>query len=110
MRLPGGENAVVDLEKLVSYCLNPEHARGKHKARVFARVLGLTAQHAELLRAALLEAAITNDARETHSDQFGDRYMPDFVLRGPRGAGTVRSLWIVRRGESSPRLASCYLR
>lgn len=26
--------------KLTGYCLNPEHPRGKHKARVFASALG----------------------------------------------------------------------
>ena len=36
MKMPGGEAAIVDLAKLTGYCLNPEHPRGKHKARVFA--------------------------------------------------------------------------
>ena len=39
---------VVDLLKLTGYCLNPEHPRGKHKARVFA-TLGFTAENAEEL-------------------------------------------------------------
>jgi hypothetical protein len=36
MKLPGADVAIVDVEKLTGYCLNPEHPRGKHKARVFA--------------------------------------------------------------------------
>ena len=50
MLLPNGERAVVELEKLTDYCLNPEHARGKHKARVFAAALGIDIANAELLR------------------------------------------------------------
>jgi hypothetical protein len=44
------------------YCLNSEHPRGKHKARVFATAFGFTAENANELRAALLAAAATADA------------------------------------------------
>ena len=63
MKLPNAENAFVDLQKLTDYCLNPEHERGKHKARVFAATCGLTAEHAELLRHSLLDAARLGDAK-----------------------------------------------
>ncbi|WP_200235400.1 DUF6883 domain-containing protein [Thiohalocapsa halophila] len=43
MKLPNANQAVVDLEKLRGYCLNPAHPRGRHKARVFAAALGITA-------------------------------------------------------------------
>jgi len=46
--------------------LNSEHPRGKHKARVFA-TLGITAENAEELRAALLTAAATADAQRPGS-------------------------------------------
>ncbi len=110
MKLPRGGNAIIDHEKLTGYCLSPEHPRGKHKARVFGTVLGFKAQNADELRAALLTAAANNDAVPSTSDQFGDRYVIDFEISGPRGTGTVRSTWIVRRGESAPRLTSCYVK
>jgi len=47
MKLPGGEDAIVDPEKLTGYCLNPEHPRGKHKARVFATALGFTSENGQ---------------------------------------------------------------
>jgi hypothetical protein len=40
MKLPNGDQAVVDIAKLRDYCLNKDHLRGRHKARVFAAVLG----------------------------------------------------------------------
>lgn len=49
MKLPVGQGAVVGPEKLVDYCLNPEHPRGKHKARVIATALGFTAENADEL-------------------------------------------------------------
>lgn len=110
MKMPGGEAAIVDLAKLTGYCLNPEHPRGKHKARVFAAALGFTAENADQLRAALLAGAGTADAHPAASDQFGTRYMLEFEIIGPRGAGIVRSTWIVRRGEIIPRLTSCFVK
>ena len=109
MKLPGGDAAIVDRQKLTGYCLNPEHPRGKHKARVFA-ALGFTVENAEELRFALLRAAATTDAQPAASDRFGDRYVIEFEIRGPRGSGVVKSTWIVRRGETSPRLTSCFVK
>jgi hypothetical protein len=51
MKTPGGDAAIVDRQRLTGYCLNPEHPRGKHNARVFA-TLGFTAENAGKLRAA----------------------------------------------------------
>ncbi|PYR52982.1 MAG: hypothetical protein DMF95_05415 [Acidobacteria bacterium] len=89
--------------------MNPEHPRGKHKARVFA-TLGFTIEHAARLRAALLTAAAAGDAQPATSDQFGDRCVIEFKVEGPQGSGLVRSTWIVRRGETSPRLTSCFVK
>ena len=110
MKLPGGTEAIVEREKLTGYCLNPNHPRGKHKARVFAMVLGLTIDHAETLREALLAAAATEEAKLAHSDRFGARYIIDFAITGPNGTGILRSAWIVRQSEFVPRLTSCYVK
>ena len=108
MKLPNAERAVVDIDKLRNYCLNPEHRRGCHKARVFAAALGMSLDNAEDLRDALLAAARENEAALAERDEYGARYVVDFLLRGPLGQATVRSSWIIRRGEDSPRLTSCY--
>ena len=110
MRLPGGDKAIIEAEKLTGYCLNSEHPRGKHKARVFERVLGFTPANAEELRRALFEAAATGEAIPARDDKFGSRYVIDFTIDGPFGSGTLRSLWILRQGEDTPRLTSCYVK
>ena len=69
MKLPHGEAAIVDPQKLTGYCLNLEHPRGKHKARVFA-TLGLTVEKADELRTALLrppQPLTRNRLRRTNS-------------------------------------------
>ena len=109
MRLPNPERAVVQIEKLRDYCLSTEHPRGRNKARVFESALGLTSRDASPLRDALLDAARSKEAIRTEKDDFGQRYMLDFIMSGPKGRAWVRSSWIVRRGEDFPRLTSCYV-
>jgi hypothetical protein len=109
MKLPSGDRAVVDIAKLRDYCLNPEHPRGKHKARVFASALGLTADGAESLREELLQAARDGEAMATDQDSYGQRFVVDFMMNGPEGDVSVRSSWIVRTEEDFPRLTSCYV-
>ena len=110
MKIPNGHGAIVDQRKLADYCLNPLHPRGRHKARVFEKRLGLTALDLELLERALLNAA---ESRETatpgRNDEFGRRYILDFEMDGPQGSGIIRSSWIIRTGEEFPRLATCYV-
>jgi hypothetical protein len=102
---------VVDLEKLVDYCLCESHPRGRHKARVFCFRLGLTAADAEMLRQALLDAALNRqvDLKPTEFDEFGQRFVLDFPISTAVGNAFIRSAWIVRSGESVLRLVSCYV-
>ena len=74
MKLPNAQKAVVDIEKLRNYCLSFSHPRGRHKARVFAETLGLTADDAEELRTLLLATALASDATPAAKDDYGQRY------------------------------------
>lgn len=109
MKLPNAERAVVDVRKLRNYCLNPEHPRGQHKARVFKSALGWTAEQAEDVRRRLLEAVQSEDASFLGTDDYGQRYALDFPAQSVGGVATVRSLWIIRHGDDFPRFASCYV-
>jgi hypothetical protein len=109
MTLPNGEIAIVEIAKLRDYCLGRDHPRGRHKARVFLSLLGITAAHAEELRAALIEVALKGDAALGDSDQFGVRYVIDFELRRGERTANIRSCWIIRSGESAPQFVTCYI-
>ena len=109
MKLPNPERAIVDLKKLRDYCLSSEHPRGRHKARMFAAILGFTAKDAEELHHALLSAAHTYEAFSIAGDDYGQRYAVDFPMDGPSGTVAIRSLWIVRHGEDFARLITCYV-
>lgn len=109
MRLPYGEHAFVDTAKLREYCLNMEHPEGRHKARVFLSALGLTAGDAEELAVTLRKAARENEATAGRTDDYGERYTIDLAMRRGTKQAAIRSAWIIRRGESNPRLTSCYI-
>jgi len=47
--LPNADFAEVPIVKLRDYALNPDHPVGKHKAKVFESVLGLTAEDSAFL-------------------------------------------------------------
>ena len=109
MTLPNSDRAVVDVRKLREYCLNTNHPRGQHKARVFRSALGWTVSEADDVRRRLLEAALHIDATFLGADDYGQRYAIDFAVQGVSGPAMVRSLWIIRHGEDFPRFASCYV-
>lgn len=110
MLMPNGKHAIVDIRKLRDYCLNPDNPRGSAKARVFARVLGITASDAVELSRKLLEIAASEEAETGELDLYGQRYRIDFEMRTETGRGIIRSGWIVLRGDSAPRLTTCYVK
>ena len=109
MKLPNGARAIVPLEKLQDYCLNPTHRVGSHKAHVFESVLGFTAAHAEELQQRLLAVAQTGEAVRGMQNAYGQRYIVDFEMTTLVGTAMVRSTWIILVGEDIPRLTSCYV-
>lgn len=110
MKLPNSDRAVVDIAKLRDYSLNPQHPKGKHKARVFAAVLGFTQKDAEKLQRMVLDAAHVNEANEGVKDEHGERFILDLETPGLFDIVTIRTAWIVDPGQTTPRLVSCFVR
>lgn len=110
MRLPNSHKAVVEIEKLRDYSLNPNHPVGKHKARVFRSALGITLAEAEWLRERALEIAVSGDVKAQQPSVFGDKYVIDSVLEFGGRSATVRFCWIIEFGTDFPRLTSCYVK
>ncbi len=109
MKLPNADRAVVEIEKLRDYCLSSSHPRGRHKAHVFLTALGITADDAEELKQAILSAVLAEEATPTERDEYGQRFVVDFSMRRQGKQAVVRSSWIIRNREETPRLTSCYV-
>ncbi len=85
MRLPNGRRCNLGT-KLEDYTLNPLHREGRHKARVFESVLGITLANAEVLRKAVLSAATTSDGAQASGDNgFGEVFTLRFSLATQHG-------------------------
>jgi hypothetical protein len=107
MTLPGAEDAVVDIEKLRDYCLNPSHPRGKHKARVFQKALGYTQEDAEELRALIKDLIRTSPCEIGRKDQYGQRYKVEITIKREGMAAIILTAWILKRPDEAPRLTTC---
>ena len=107
--LPFGDLATIDIRKLEDYCLNPQHPRGRHKARVFLQALGIQRRDSEWLRQCLLDAARTQEAVEHEADSYGQRWRVDVALSRQGKSAMVRSLWIVSAGGGAPRFVTCWV-
>jgi hypothetical protein len=111
MKLPYGNQADVKqiTDKLQTYSLNLNHPNGKHKARLFRAKLGITIDNQDFLITKLRKVAAHYQNFElTDSDQYGERYVAVFPMTTTTGTAKVLSAWIIRPGETYPRLTSVY--
>ena len=109
MRFPNPEKSFIG-RKLEDYVPNRSHREVRHKARVFESVLGITSTNQEILRQAILHAASTSDTVESQGDVgHVSLYVLRFPLHTKKGRAVVLTAWIVRYGEDSPRLITCYI-
>jgi hypothetical protein len=109
-QLPNADKAVIPIEKLRDYSLDPAHPLGKHKARVFRSALGFTQPDAPHLQELIRQAILTSEAVEVAVNEHGTRYIVDFPTTSARRTIVVRTAWIIDAGETVPRLTSCYVK
>jgi Domain of unknown function (DUF6883) len=107
-KLPNGANALIPMEKLVDYCLNPNHTRGKDKARVFVSVLGITRDSANQLADLIRQAAVHGEVTKEERTIFGRYYRVDWVIPS-RADVVLRTIWEIASGEEIPRLVSAFI-
>ena len=107
MKLSNGDRADLGT-KIEEYVLNLRHREGRHKARVFESVLGITLANDDVLCQAILSAAEnSNDAEPLGNNGHGEVYILRFPIETRLGSATVLTVWIIRDGEDFPRLITC---
>lgn len=107
MKLQNGDRAELG-DKLDRYCLNLEHPKGKHKALIFKKRLGITLSHKHILERALLRAALENEAIIYKQDKYGTHYDIKFFVHTDIGESLILSCWIIQNNEDFPRLTNAY--
>ncbi|NMG60438.1 hypothetical protein E1H12_18445 [Geitlerinema sp. P-1104] len=107
MKLPNGNRAQLG-NKIDDYCLNSNHRKGQHKARLFASRLGITRENSEILKNAIYRAVISEDATLRKTNEYGQHYNLKFRLKTDFGSSLILTAWIIRSDENFPRLTNCY--
>jgi hypothetical protein len=79
------------------------------QARVFGEALGLEQADAQWLRNTLLEAARDAEALELKDDAMGRRWRVDLSITRHGRHAVIRSLWLMRAGEDTPRFVTCWV-
>jgi hypothetical protein len=102
--------AIIDTEKISDYCLNPEHPRGKHKARVFQSALGMTSANVDDLISSINRRIRDIECEVGEADAYGQRYAVDIELEYNGKKAFVRTSWIIKHGEIRPRLTTCFVK
>ena len=108
-QLPNHERAEIGIAKLRDYCLSPTHLRGRHKARLFASALGISAADAVWLRDAILNELGNTEAAKDISDQFGPRWRVDVLLTRQNRRAVVRTVWLIPHGQSNAKLITAWV-
>lgn len=109
MKLPNGDHAVVDDEKLLGYVLNMAHPVGRHHAVLFQRLLGIDRDRYLILKKALLVAAKKEEVDRVLDTPYGRKYEMRFKMPGLSIEKTVVAVWIVEDGNDRPRLVTCFV-
>ncbi|HWB52909.1 MAG TPA: hypothetical protein VG722_01910 [Tepidisphaeraceae bacterium] len=99
MKLPKGEHAIIDEEKILNYLLDPLHREGRHHAELFRRLIGVTRDSWTHLYDALRTAARDGEAIPGKKSKFGTKYEIRFSMTGPRETRTILSVWMIRFGR-----------
>ena len=107
---PWFANGTVDPRKLEGYLLSPTHPTGRHKARLWSSVFGLSEGDGKLLEQLIREQLYQAEPVERGKTKVGPRWelvIPRF--RGPNGnEGPVRTAWALEVGKSRPHLTTAY--
>lgn len=109
--LPQHEQAVIPIEKLRDYALDPNHPTGKNKARVFKATLGIERDHADVLSKILRSTLFRSPAVQGRKSQYGEHWTTYHEIVGLSGQPIVVTVaWIYRIEHAHvPVLVSCYI-
>ena len=108
MKLPHREHAYIPREKITGYLLNPEHPKGRGKAKFFTS-FGYSLTQWEKLKEALLQHMNTHDVSYSEKTPFGTRHVIEGKIFTPIGrTPKVRVVWFIEMSGTQPRLVTAY--
>ena len=109
--LPNLERALIPIEKLRDYVLNPDHPVGRNKARVFKSVLGMERKHAFALAEIIRDTLGRAPAVEEPKTSYGTPWLTYHEIIGLQGLPAIVSVvWFFKLEDpETPVLVTCYI-
>lgn len=110
MVLHNADSAFIEPAKVRDYLLSTTHPVGRFKAHFFV-ALGYRADRWEILRDHFLEIARKGIATPGRPSLFGAKFEVDGILITPVGrSASVKTVWMFRPGDISPRFVTAFPR
>ena len=95
--MPDDEQLNVPVKKLLGYSLNPDHTKGRHKARLFSDLLGIDGSHWRYLAYQLVDSLAHAQLEHTRVTDHGVQYSAFVQILGlNQKKYTVETGWIIR--------------
>lgn len=108
MKLPNSDKVIISRKKLTDYVLSETHSTGKFKAKFF-RTLGFNDTNVSFFEIVLRTLVDSEDIKETIPSVYGTKYILDGKVNTPSGKNiTLRTIWIIEKGQSRPRFITVY--
>lgn len=107
--LPNAKAATAAEAKFTKYLFNPDNPKGWDKGKAFSADLGYNDSNWSDLQSALQDSASKFPSRLKRTDQYGDHYEQQVILKGTNGhVANVIVGWTAKDGETW--MASAYIK
>ena len=108
MLFRSNDQVVIEGQKVRDDLLSPSHPTGKGKAEFFF-AMGFNREAWEVLVDALRQVACDCSVTKSMTSLHGQKYIVDGELATPCGQRpVVRTVWVVDKGRTIPRLVTAY--
>jgi len=108
--LPNNANPQGIESKLINYSLNFNHESGKHKAKLFKDLLGITLESVNQLITIIKDGIKTNEISEITVNDFGIKYTVEIAVENQSKIYPIVTVWIIKNDEYFPDLVTCYIK
>ncbi|MDR1669655.1 MAG: hypothetical protein LBR76_06835 [Oscillospiraceae bacterium] len=107
--LPNAAKAVIPIEKLTKYALDPMNSRGKWIA--FQEALGYNLENADMLLSNIKQSLINYSAEQKGDKGYGQTYAVLMELTGANDrTASVMTAWLDDKSTGEMRLTSIYVK
>ena len=102
------DKVYVNPQKICDYLLNVNHSDGGPKARLLIGY-GFDVNAADVLEAAIVNHAVSNDINKRVTTVFGEKYLVEGPLETPSGKKLpIRSVWVKQDKEEIAKFVTLY--